>query len=211
MPMSQPRKEINTQYVLQWLYNETKCKNVSTRDVGNYIGCNRNTAKRWLDDMKIDGILIDTGTTNNPLRPLKAERNENGKLKWDSPVSNRNYWSFTETGYAKIKMNIENETKYEVKMSHKTEITDDEIINEMLKHDENKLVDFVQLFSINDDTMRARLKKLEQEGRAKQLPNHRWIAIPQAPETCTGTKLFELMSMCKNNISKLSSEQEKAE
>ena len=61
---------------------------MSTRTLGDIIGVHRDTMRKWLRELKTEGLVYDDGVSNNPLQ----------KTTNSDAVSNSNKWHLTQNG-----------------------------------------------------------------------------------------------------------------
>src|SRR5665647_3708755 len=85
------KKPMNREILYKMYEDETYGKRYSSRKIAEFLGCYKGTSRKWLLDLKKQGIVNETGVTNNPLKPLSRDESPNA-------VSNKNEWFLTAVG-----------------------------------------------------------------------------------------------------------------
>lgn len=85
------KKPMNRE-ILYKMYEYEPCDiRYSSREITEFLGCYKGTSRKWLLGLKKQGIVNETGVTNNPLKPLSRDENPNA-------ASNKNEWFLTDKG-----------------------------------------------------------------------------------------------------------------
>ena len=90
------KKPMNREILYKMYEDETYGKRYSSREIAEFLGCYKGTSRKWLLDLKKQGIVNETGVTNNPLKPLSRDESPNA-------ASNKNEWFLTAVGTRIIK------------------------------------------------------------------------------------------------------------
>ena len=90
------KKPMNREILYKMFEDDPYGKRYSSREIAEFLGCYKGTSRKWLLDLKKQGIVNETGVTNNPLKPLSRDESSNA-------VSNKNEWFLTAVGTRIIK------------------------------------------------------------------------------------------------------------
>lgn len=85
------KKPMNREILYKMFEDEPYGTRYSSREIAEFLGCYKGTSRKWLLDLKKQGIVNETGVTNNPLKPLSRDESPNA-------ASNKNEWFLTAAG-----------------------------------------------------------------------------------------------------------------
>lgn len=85
------RKPMNREILYKMYEYQPSDGYYSTNEIAEALGVYRGTARKWLLELKKQGIVDETGTTNNPLKPMS-------RAECPDAMSNKNEWFLTDAG-----------------------------------------------------------------------------------------------------------------
>lgn len=123
--------------------------NLSTGNVGEILNVNRHTARKNLVELKMSKLVVDIGTTNNPLKPVSHRKNPKAK-------SNENPWRLTLKGFDTLLLFD----------AERGEVPDYEMIDEARLRNESLIIEMLngEMYEIDKFSSLADVRTLRNQG-----------------------------------------------